>query len=383
MSNSSARVIAFYLPQYHRIQENDEWWGEGFTDWTNVSQARPMFPGHRQPQIPSALGFYDLTCPQVWEAQADLARRAGIHGFCIYHYYFNGKTLLERPLQMMLELERPDFPFCLCWANENWTRRWDGGERHVLMGQEYGSYDPVAHMKHLSAAMKDTRYIRVNDKPLWLIYNPSEIPKLPAVMEKWRATARQQLGHDLHVAGVLSYQNALTAAQMMEIGFDSVVDFYPKSSERQGRSFVNEVRYFPQRLIGQLIDRGLLPEGSRRPVPNRYSYAKLVERAMAAAESQRRQGVWPCVMPSWDNTARRRSGTATIIQNDDPALFASWLEAALTVVDRNPPEERFVFINAWNEWAEGCHLEPDTQIGRGFLEATHAAIAGTRDGAGD
>lgn len=374
------KLIAFYLPQYHRIKENDEWWGEGFTDWVNVAQARPRFRGHRQPQIPSSLGFYDLLHEDVWDAQAKLAKTYGIDGFCQYHYYFNGDTLLEEPLNHMLASGKPDLPFCLCWANENWTRRWDGGERHLLMEQRYETYDVDQHIGHLAKAFTDHRYMQADGRPIWLIYDPGEIPNIAEVVAQWRDSAKKIIGKDLYLIGVQSFQNSLSQSEMIDAGFDATVQFFPGGSHREQRNKFNHIRYLPQRVINELVKFGVLPEPFQRIVPNRYSYAEFAHSEIARLNNEEIGAqTFPGLVPSWDNSARRKNSASTIIQNDDPGLFQEWLEAAIRYSRKSAPAESLVFINAWNEWAEGCHLEPDVEMGERFLEAVRDARIRTSD----
>jgi hypothetical protein len=344
----AVRAIAFYLPQFHPIPENDAWWRPGFTEWTNVVRARAAFPGHDQPQLPGELGFYDLRCRETRHQQAALARAHGLHGFCYYHYWFNGKLLLERPLLDLLDDPALDFPFCLCWANENWTRRWDGRDEEVLAAQDYPAYDPDAHMAWLSRALLDPRYVRVDGRPLFAVYRATDIPAVGDVIAAWRRSAVARGVGDLYVCAIASSHTPLEPEALTALGFDAVIEFEPN-------------------LRGVPTSRSL-PEA---PGMHLYSYRAIAEQAMARDAG--RATTFPGVFPSWDNTARR-GWRATVIQNDDPDLYQQWLETACARAMKNRPSERLVFINAWNEWAEGCHLEPDATHGRMFLEATAAGL---------
>lgn len=370
------KILAFYLPQYHPIPENDEWWGKGFTEWTNVARARPLFRGHHQPHIPADLGFYDLRLEETRVAQAEMARAHGVGGFCYYHYWFDGKLLLERPFNEVLETGRPDFPFCLCWANGNWNRRWDGREQDVLMAQRYERYDPERHLRWLSRAFADPRYVTVDGRPLFLVYDASSIPEPLRLVTGWREAAVRLGIPQPWLCGVMSPGNRMSPAEFRAAGFDGATEFYP-TGERPltgvldsgpGRTAVRVHRRVRQAL------GAFLPQ---RPLPAIHDY-----RALAAAAM--RSGVpsaFPCVMPGWDNTPRR-GRRATVIQNDDAALYGAWLEHALARAADRPPDEQLVFVNAWNEWGEGCHLEPDLRNGTRFLEATRDALAGIREPAG-
>jgi len=366
------RTIAFYLPQFHPIPENDRWWGEGFTEWTNVRKAEPRFAGHYQPHEPGELGYYDLRDTAVRRTQADLAREHGIHGFCYYHYWFNGTMLLEQPFNEVLALGEPDFPFCLCWANENWTRAWDGLEREVLMAQDYASYDHMAHFAWLVRAFADARYIRIGGRPLLLIYRAEQIPQLQQVLADWRGAARAHGFPGLYLCAVKNMQFSLSAVAVRQMGLDALVDFQPNPRDvaTSGGSGVaalaGKLRRCWQRLLQPSL-RGV----------HRYSYAGIVSAALQKAPTGER--TFPCVFPSWDNSARR-STNVTVIQNDDAELYGNWLADAVQRVAALPAEERLVFINAWNEWAEGCHLEPDQRHGRSFLEATRRVMTGAGGG---
>jgi len=360
LSEKSIRTIAFYLPQFHPIPENDEWWGPGFTEWRNVAQARPLFPGHYQPHLPADLGFYDLRLPEVREAQAELARRHGIHGFCYYHYWFNGRRILERPFTEVLASGKPDFPFCLCWANENWTRVWDGGGQDMLLQQHYSAADDLAHIRALIPAFADPRYIRANGRPLLLVYRTELLPEPARTAEVWRAeTSKAGIG-DLYLARV---ENFVSRVDPASIGFDAAVEFAPLGAQVGKVKFRGSIH----RLLAKLR---LL---SSAYTDNRVSnYLALMLGMLAKPEPTFKR--FRCVTPMWDNTARRRTGARVYI-GSTPELYKAWLaEVARQTVDKFPPEEQVVFLNAWNEWAEGCHLEPDLKWGRQYLEATKAAL---------
>lgn len=365
------RTIAFYLPQFHPIPENDRWWGAGFTEWHNVARGRPRFRGHHQPHIPGQLGFYDLRLSATREAQAELARAHGVDGFCYYHFWFNGRMLLEQPLNEVLASGHPNFPFCLCWANENWTRRWDGGNSEILLGQDYDDYDPQAHIRWLLQAFADPRYMRVDGRPLFVVYNPSAIPDLGTRVGQWRRAARAFGVDDLYLCATLSVRNTADAQALHAAGFDAVIDFMPRPDVRGPRLPGNLLRYFLPRAYNKALRRlGWDRRLPRAPVINRFCYRRMA--ANAAARWRRRRDLLPCVVPSWDNAARKRVD-ADVYQNDDPREYGRWLRAAMAAVRQRPRDRQLVFINAWNEWAEGCHLEPDARHGLRFLEQTRAA----------
>jgi hypothetical protein len=343
-ASPKARLIAFYLPQFHPIPENDGWWGKGFTEWTNVAKARPLFVGHYQPHLPADLGFYDLRLPETRQAQAVLAREYGISGFCYYHYWFKGRRLLERPFTEVLASGEPDFPFCLCWANENWTRRWDGHDEEILVEQEYCEEDDKEHIRWLVGAFRDERYIRVDDKPLFLVYRANELPDPVRTAAVWREEARRRGVGDIFLCRVESF--AGERDDPARIGFDASVEFQP-----------------------DWCHFGL---ARRRGASDVYDYASVVERMLQKEIPGYTR--FPCVMPSWDNAARRRSG-ATILHGSTPQLYQKWLTRVLRTSEHGKGTGGIVFLNAWNEWAEGNHLEPCQQWGRAYLEATRAALA--------
>jgi lipopolysaccharide biosynthesis protein len=361
----NVRPIAFYLPQYHPIPENDSWWGEGFTEWTNVSRARPRFSRHYQPHIPADLGFYDLRLPEARQAQADLAREYGIYGFCYYSYWFNGKRLLSQPFDEVLASGKPDFPFCLCWANENWTRVWDGLDKDILIEQSYSDEDDRQHIRWLANAFRDKRYIKVGDRPLFLVYRTKSIPDPVKTTSIWRDEARKLGFRELYLCRVESFAEEHEPPPCL--GFDASVEFQPDWSSLP--SLTTPLR---RGKVWQHLTRwGLSSEAYQQD--DVYSYKRV-------AELMRRRDVppykrFPGIAPAWDNSPRRKRG-AIILSGSTPKLYRRWLEATLARFEPYGPGENLVFINAWNEWGEGNHLEPDKRWGRAYLEATRRALRG-------
>lgn len=360
------RPIAFHLPQFHPIPENDEWWGKGFTEWTNVVKATPRFPGHYQPHLPADLGFYDLRLPEVRAAQAQLAAEYGIYGFCYYHYWFNGHQLLERPVNEIWKSGEPDFPFCLCWANENWTRTWDGAERQILIQQQHSFEDDVAHIKSLIPLFDDRRYIRVRGRPLFLIYRASVLPEPQRMIELWRREAESAgLGGLFLVCVESHYQKG----DPRKLGFDYAVDFHPSKIPLEV-SHIARRKWWHRRKL-----RTAEPVYFDNWIAD---YGKYASAALALPPPEYPQ--MPCVCPGWDNTPRRQN--AIILTNSTPEIYGHWLRETVNrrKADMEPEEEglisprSLVFINAWNEWAEGNHLEPCLRWGRKYLEATRSAL---------
>lgn len=349
------RVIAIYLPQYHPFKENDEWWGKGFTEWTNVTKARPLFPGHYQPHLPADLGFYDLRIPEVREQQAQMAREAGIYGFCYYHYWFNGKLLMERPLKEVLESGKPDFPFMICWANENWTRAWDGGEKQILIKQEYSDEDAREHIKWLIPYLKDNRYIKVNGRSIISIYRTTIIPNLDSMIKIWREEAAKE-GIELYITRFESFGQA--GKQFLSSYIDAAIDFQPLG--------LPLYYYFRSRFKSRLwniINRSFF----KGFFPKIINYAKYVD--FMSNQSIPNYKQFPCVTPMWDNTARRKRNII-LMKGSTPELYGKWLKEILCKFKPYSKEENLVFINAWNEWAEGNHLEPDRKWGNEYLKET-------------
>jgi hypothetical protein len=352
--SKSARVIAFYLPQYHPIPENDEWWGRGFTEWTNTAKAKPLFKGHYQPHIPADLGYYDLRVPETRIAQAEMAREHGIEGFCYYHYWFAGKRLIERPFNEVLASGEPDFPFCLCWANHTWTGIWLGEPNRVLIEQTYpGMSDYENHFYELLKAFTDDRYIRVEGKPIFLIYDPHAIPDLPRVLDHWRELAVKVGLKGLYLVGV-NHDRLWTPA---EFGLDaSMMQKMPPLTGRVSS------RYRGLRLKALL---------SGQTLPTVYSYAEMLHFFLRTGETEFME--YPCVVPNWDNTPR--SGISGMVLHDStPELFRQQLKMALDMVASMSGDCRIVFLKAWNEWAEGNYVEPDLKYGKGYLEVIRDEI---------
>jgi GT2 family glycosyltransferase/glycosyltransferase involved in cell wall biosynthesis len=351
----TVKTIAFFLPQFHTIPENDLWWGKGFSEWHNVVRARPLFRGHYQPRIPADLGFYDLRSQTTQIAQARLASDHGVHGFCYYYYWFSGKKLLNEPIEQMLKSGKPDFPFCVCWANENWSRNWDGQHRHVLMEQDYSTESNRALIHEFIEMMKDERYIRHHGKPLLLVYRIKIIPNWLETAAMWRAECRKAGLGEIHLCSIRFGLEPLEGPPPLH-GLDSYVLFPP-----QDMKFV-DVRHSVHDLNGQF-------GGSI------FSYDAVVD---GDVERFRAGYPWPVhrgAMLGWDNTARRLTD-ARIFVGCTPMRYRAWLKNILEQESRyNKDDESLLFINAWNEWAEGTTLEPDQRYGTSYLEATQSALA--------
>ncbi len=348
--STDIRAIAMYLPQFHTIPENDEWWGKGFTEWTNVRRAVPQFDGHHQPHIPHPdIGWYDLNDPSVLEKQAAMARAAGIEGFCFYYYWFNGRRLLEMPTDRLLASGRPEFPFCFCWANEDWTRTWDGAGHEILVGQAHSPESDARFIHDLLPAFRDKRYIRVDGKPLLVVYRPKLLPDPLGTARRWREICRAEGIGEIFLA----YMRGFEWPEPSEIGFDAAIQFPPLTADAP---IIND----SLKIHSPETFRGLVRD--YRDMPAIFDPA------------QTGGTLWPCVCPSWDNTARRGE-FAHSWANATPETYHRWLCKAVARLRETQPEgRRIVFINAWNEWAEGCHLEPDEKHGFAWLNATRQAL---------
>ena len=377
MKSNKARVIAFYLPQFHPIPENDQWWGKGFTEWTNVAKAKPLFRGHYQPRIPADLGFYDLRLPEVREQQAELAREAGIEGFCYWHYWFgNGKMLLEKPFQEVLHSGKPDFPFCLGWANHSWkTGTWtrNGSDQMIAEQQYLGESDYTMHFNHVLPAFKDPRYITVDGKPLFVIFDPYGLPM--DFILTWRK---------------LATENGLPGVHFVGYTFNSLGrPLYNAQGEQVTRGYFNtdEVQKYYNYLTQELHFDAVIPIGTYRAeilTKNRYwfalqrklstawninfkalyQYDKVMRHYYAPEDSA--ENVYPSLLPQWDRSPR--SGMNGIYINSTPEKFEKTLKEALKLIENKQTEHKILFLKSWNEWAEGNYVEPDLKYGHGYLD---------------
>lgn len=357
------RPIAIYLPQFHPIPENDEWWGKGFTEWTNVTKAKPRFKGHYQPHLPADLGFYDLRLEETRLAQEALAKEYGIYGFCYYHYWFTGKRLLNEPIDRKIENSKEDLPFMLCWANENWTKAWDGLDREVLISQSYSEKDDIIHFEFLcDHFFKDPRYITHDNKPVFIVYRPKLFPDIKKTLDVWRDVALKKGIGELHLGYMQSWEVSDSPESM---GFDFAVEFAPNFSYKETRKVTfalkikNKIKY----------ELGIKDKVSK--IKNRFiNYDEYVKNKI---NTEFKENVSPGIMPMWDNSPRRKTN-AVIFRNSTPEKYGQWLRHIITNFPWNKNKEKFIFINAWNEWAEGNHLEPCQKWGRSYLEETKKAL---------
>lgn len=355
-----ARLIAFHLPQFHPILENDEWWGKDFTEWTNVTKGRPLFPGHYQPHVSADLGIYDLRLPQVRQAQADLARAYGVEGFCYWHYWFHGKRLLEKPVNAILSSGQPDFPFCLAWANESWSRRWLGEPKEIIQKQTYSVQDDLEHVRWLITAFSDSRYIRIQERPLFLIYRPHDLPDAQRTLDIFRTECRKEGLPDPFFVGINAHNPSVDCKKL---GFDGTLNHEPQLGVLRD--------YLDDRLKISKFFRNLR-FGVNSAKLKIYDYETSRKKMSRLTQAKVKYPFYPCIFVSWDNTARR-DDNAIIIVNSTPEKFESGLLDIIQSVMDKPHDDRLVFINAWNEWGEGMHLEPDLKHGRQYLESVKRA----------
>ena len=343
-TSSDVRLIAFFLTQFHPTPENDAWWGKGFTEWTNTTKAQPLYEGHYQPHLPTDLGFYDLRLRDTRRDQIAMAKQYGIDGFCYHYYWFSGKRILNEPLDDMLADPGSDMPFCLCWANENWTRRWDAAEHEVLIAQKYLPDDDLNFIKDLIPVFMDPRYIRIDGAPFLIVYRPTHLPDARKTVALWREYCRSVGIGEIYLCAALTHGNEDYA----QFGFDGGVEFPPHNLRNAN---VNPDIHFYSAFNGNVMEYQTVA-------------GSFIERKYDA------NNVFRSVFPSWDNTART-GDRALVVLNGTPANYEYWLDESVKRTQRDfPGQQRLVFINAWNEWAEACHLEPDRKYGRQFLEAT-------------
>ncbi len=357
-TSTSPRVLAFHLPQFHPIPENDEWWGKGFTEWTNTAKARPRFPGHYQPHVPADLGFYDLRLPEARAAQADLARRHGIAGFIYWHYWFgDGRELLERPVDEIVATGEPDFPFAIGWANQTWSGIWHGAEDRVLMEQRYpGVADERAHFQKLLPMFTDPRYLTVDGRPLFYIFRPEQLPNAAAFVERWQSMAVEAGLPGLYLIAEMSdlLGNGLAYTGAAADGFDASLYMALPIDRSPAASLA--MRVARKAGVGEVF---------------RYSPTPV-----AVPDDPRLGPTYTTIYPGWDNSPR--SGRrAVILHGATPAKFRPHVRHAIDRVRDLPAERQLVFIKSWNEWAEGNHLEPDLRFGTAFLEVVRDELART------
>lgn len=358
--NENARVIAFYLPQFHPTAINDEWWGKGFTEWTNVGKAKPLFKGHDQPRVPADLGYYDLRLPEVREAQVQLAKESGVEGFMYWHYWFgNGKRALEMPYNALLESKKPDFPFCLGWANHSWkTDSWNVHKSfktvNTLFDQVYpGKEDFIEHFNVVLPAFLDNRYIKVDGKPIFVVYSPMEVENCDQFIEIWNKMAIESGLPGVYFIGVNKGWNNHTE-QILGLGFDAV--------NRQGQW---EAECAVKGKLGRTLI-GKLSKYAEALNLERYSYKDIIKHMMS--EDDKKENVFPTIVPQWDRSPR--SGKkAVIYTGSTPDLFETHISQAIEIVKEKPIEKRIVFLKSWNEWGEGNYVEPDITNGHGYLNA--------------
>lgn len=374
------RIIGLYLPQYHPIPENDEWWGKGFTEWTNVAKARPLFRGHYQPRIPADLGFYDLRLPEVREQQAQLAREAGLEGFCYYHYWFgNGRQLLERPFNEVLASGKPDFPFCLCWANHDWTNKtWQKGNNFrrdsMIMKMEYSKEDYVRHFNYVLPAFRDPRYITVDGKPLFAVWAPHYIPDAREFIDLWQQLARENGLPGIHFVGhtdnagkglpgqAADYYSADKAKEyyqaVLDLGFDAVMS----SGYRRAVALLQgKTRMMWRMLSGKTF----------APTYSKMDYSRLMANYYVPEDAG--ENIYPTLLPQWDRTPRAGKNSEIVVDST-PARFQETVETAIELIRQKEPEHQLLFLKAWNEWGEGDYVEPDLKFGHGYIQAIRQAI---------
>lgn len=350
LKDEDIKLISFYLPQFHPFKENNDWWGAGFTEWTNVTKAMPQFIGHNQPQLPIDVGFYDARMVETQKRQIELAKKYGIYGFCFHHYWFSGKRLMEKPVDVFLEnKEELNFPFCLCWANENWTRRWDGQDNDVLISQKYTLEDGINFIKDLEKYIRDNRYIKIKNKPIIIVYRPQIIPNVSKVFDTWREYCRKSGIGEIYLIGV----NSFGFDNPLSLGMDAGVEFPPHTTKCP--EITEKFNIINSDFNGQIFDLEYFIKEKKYLTDEKYKLFK-------------------CISPSWDNTARKPN-SPSIFLGSNPRNYARWLDGCIEYTRANfDKDEQLVFINAWNEWAEGAHLEPDRKYGYAYLQETGKSI---------
>lgn len=354
----NTRILAFYLPQFHPIPENDKWYGKGFTEWTNVGKAKPLFRGHYQPQVPADLGYYDLRVPETREAQAAMAKEYGVHAFCYWHYWFgDGKRLLERPFNEVLQSGKPDFPFCLAWANHSWKGIYNGVKtKESLIEQTYGGRtDYEHHFYALLPAFKDERYVKVDGKPFFLIFSPLEIPDTKEFIDYWQELAHQNGLKGIHFVAHTYRPDDID--KLLALGYDAV----------------NVVRLFEYQRVGLSFFRKAINKINREVFKHGFWCQYKDAMKYFSGKEDIREDVYPTIVPNWDHSPRTGRFGA-IMKGSTPKLFQKHVEQVLQSVSKKTEEHQIVILKSWNEWAEGNYLEPDLKFGKGYLVALNQAI---------
>ena len=348
------KIIAMYLPQYHPTEDNDRWWGKGFTEWTNVAKARKLYPGHYQPKIPTELGFYDLRMNEIREKQAELAKEAGVFGFCYYHYWFgNGKMELQLPLEEVVKTKEPDFPFCVCWANESWHKKFwnkDGAvaEKKLLVEQTYpGPEDEEQHFNYLLPMFQDSRDIKKDGQLLFLIYRPLDVKNVASCLKHWKELAKESGLPGFYFVGV-SFDVEKEYDQLKSYGFDAIFSCSAK------RISTKNFTWFLNNVLRVLF-----------LIPARYDFRKLYKHLLG--EYEKRNDVYPLIIPNWDHTPRSEKN-GYVFTHSEPAVFEKHVEYVLNAIKDKPEDDKICFLKAWNEWGEGNYMEPDIKYGRGYIE---------------
>ncbi len=370
--NKKVRLIAFYLPQYHEIPENNLWFGKGFTEWTNVKKAKKLFRDHYQPHIPTDLGYYNLHNPEIRKLQTKIAREHGIEGFCYWHYWFAGKRLLEKPFQDVIESNEPDFPFCLGWANDSWTGIWHGAPGRILIEQTYpGEEDEYNHFYSVLPAFRDKRYLTVNGKPIFYIYKPKLLKNAKKFITHWNKLARKEGLNGIYFIANIDDQEPLFEES---VGFSAVTPHNPGWTLYHCLNLTKTLSYNVNRLLLKLMQKSL--KDYFRPVckPYIFDYEEYIKYALPIIKTS--LDVYPCVVPNWDNTPRCGIN-GVVLKNSTPFLFGTHLEDAIKCVNSHEEEKGIIFLKSWNEWAEGNYLEPDNNFWYEYLQVCREKINNT------
>ena len=356
--NNQIKIIAFHLPQYHTFPENDEWWGKGFTEWVNVRKAKPLFEGHNQPRVPLNNDYYNMLDISTLERQAEQSKKYGIYGFCYYHYWFNGKKLLEKPVELLLEHNEINQRFCLCWANEPWTRSWDGDTGVVLMPQEYGGKDEwEEHFEYLLPFFRDERYIRVDNKPLFVIYRTNSIECCNEMLAYFHKRALEE---GLNGLFILEEKNSFQP-ERESVLTQGAIEFEPLYTLKYGRNIWQKVT---QRIWSDCLNK--IDKTTMRYYDYKKTWKNLAKRAYKTDGD-----IYQCAFVDWDNTARRGEN-GIVFRKSSPEVFEQGFKSLVAAAKKK--DKKLVFVNAWNEWAEGCYLEPDEKNEFCYLEALQNAL---------